>query len=690
VDLLKTLARGDTKLRSLPFAFGVICLALFGEGVHALFGVGGSSLDSFFADGVYTAVEFACVGFTLLRVLRVRANRLAWVLIAVALAAWAGGDLLWTVWLNDLAHPPEPSIADALYLLMYPAVYAGLLLMMRTQFRHVGLAVWLDGLVVGLATAAVAAAVIYPDVLTASKESSAVGINLAYPLADFLLLIFIMVGFTLTNWRPGRQWLLLGAGLFVMAIADIVYLYQEAKGTYVSGGIVEVMWPLSMALLALAAWQPAPLPLHRPHVNRHTIVLPALFGLVAFALLISAGLHPLTHLALCLAAAAVFTTGARAAVTYLENGRILKAQTEDAITDALTRLGNRRRLMRDLEIAVTRSQTGQPWTLAFFDLDGFKRYNDTFGHGAGDALLASLGGALASSVRGQGDAYRLGGDEFCVLLDGRFPRSDATVAKATASLAKRGRGFAITASCGVVVIPDEATTVTSALGLADERMYAEKGRGVREGPSQTQSVLMQLLTEREPTLRTHVHDVGELAVTVGRTFNLDSEMLDELRRAAELHDIGKLAIPEEILRKPGLLDEDEWGFMRQHTLIGERILSAAPALRAVAQLIRSSHERWDGAGYPDRLAEEEIPLGSRIIAACDAYDAMTSARPYQTTRSRDEAIAELERHGGSQFDPEVVDALCRHLRAAHAPPPEHTDFAASGAETDSGLLLRRE
>jgi HD-GYP domain-containing protein (c-di-GMP phosphodiesterase class II) len=152
-----------------------------------------------------------------------------------------------------------------------------------------------------------------------------------------------------------------------------------------------------------------------------------------------------------------------------------------------------------------------------------------------------------------------------------------------------------------------------------------------------------------------------LAVAIGRAFDLDSEQLDELRRAGELHDLGKLALPEEMLHKSGPLTDSEQLFMRQHTIIGERILNVAPALRVVARLVRSSHERWDGKGYPDGLAGAAIPLGARVIAACDAYDAMISDRTYQAARSPDKAIAEIRRHAGSQFDPEVVEARCDHL-----------------------------
>jgi HD-GYP domain-containing protein (c-di-GMP phosphodiesterase class II) len=148
---------------------------------------------------------------------------------------------------------------------------------------------------------------------------------------------------------------------------------------------------------------------------------------------------------------------------------------------------------------------------------------------------------------------------------------------------------------------------------------------------------------------------------VAREFELDNEQLDELLRAAELHDIGKLAIPDEIVDKPGPLDHAETDYMRQHPIIGERILNAAAALRPVARLVRASHERWDGTGYPDQLAGTDIPLGARIVATCDAFEAMTSERCYQRARAVADALVELRRHAGTQFDPAVVDALCRNL-----------------------------
>jgi diguanylate cyclase (GGDEF)-like protein len=651
----------DSRSRILTVALAAMGLAVAFHALHALFDVGGSSLNDFTKDGVYTAIEVVAVGVCGARVLRRGEDRVAWALICAGLLAWTAGDLVWTVWLNNVANPPYPSIADVFYLAMYPAIYCGLVLLMRSHFRHVGVAVWLDGAVVGLTLAAIGADLIFPAVHAVGRgNGAAVVINLSYLLCDLLLLVFLAVGFALAGWRPGRQWLVLALGTAVMAAADMLFLYQEAKGTYVAGRILDTMWPASMAILALAAWQPRPRVRQGPVVGLAAVVVPIFFGLVALGLLVSAAAHSLTLLEVGLATGALLAVGARATFTYFENARMLRRQTHAAVTDALTGLGNRRQLIDDLDHALRAGPDGRPSTLVFFDLNGFKRYNDSFGHGAGDVMLTRLGAALVRAVAGHGTAYRLGGDEFCLLLSGRFPRSHPLVARADSALTAQGSGFAVSASCGVVVVPEEAGTVTAALSLADERMYSDKG-GVRATHSQTQSVLMQLLTEREPTLHDHVHDVGLLAVSIGRRFGLDSEELDELRRAAELHDIGKLAIPEEILHKSGPLTAGEQTFMQQHTIIGERILNVAPALRVVAGLVRSSHERWDGKGYPDHLEAEAIPLGARIIAACDAYDAMVSERAYQTPRSGDEAISELRRGAGSQFDPGVVDALCHHL-----------------------------
>jgi two-component system cell cycle response regulator len=291
--------------------------------------------------------------------------------------------------------------------------------------------------------------------------------------------------------------------------------------------------------------------------------------------------------------------------------------------------------------------------LTMFDLNGFKNYNDTFGHLAGDALLVRLGAALSERVAALGGrAYRPGGDEFCVIAGAA--RQHAIEQAACSALSEHGEGFSISTAFGSVVIPQDTGDVTEALRKADQAMYAQKHSGRATAGRQSSDVLMRALAERHPDLGEHHNGVAELVEAIGKRVGIDGEQLAQLRHAASLHDIGKVAIPDTIITKPEPLTDEEWAFMRRHTLIGERILAAAPALGAAARLVRSSHEAWDGTGYPDALADVEIPLGARIIAVCDSFDAMISARPYAPAKTIDEAVAELRRCAGTQFDPEII------------------------------------
>jgi diguanylate cyclase (GGDEF)-like protein len=340
-------------------------------------------------------------------------------------------------------------------------------------------------------------------------------------------------------------------------------------------------------------------------------------------------------------------------------GEILthNALRTQVLTDALTGLGNRRKLNADLAIALERAGAGTPSLLLLFDLDGFKAYNDTFGHLAGDALLARMGAKLDKAVAGSGAAYRLGGDEFCARFELAGHDPDMLISRAAEALTESGRLFTIRASLGVVLLPHEADSADHALQLADERMYADKRRQPTGARSQARDVLLLTMQAKQVNLDEHSSQVAELASLVARKLGLGGEDLDEIARAAELHDVGKVGIPDAILNKPGFLDAAEWEFIHQHTILGERILYGAPALRPIARLVRSSHERWDGAGYPDGLRGEEIPLGARIVSVCDAYEAMTADRSYRDAVSHTVACGELRAAAGTQFDPAVVDAF---------------------------------
>ena len=233
----------------------------------------------------------------------------------------------------------------------------------------------------------------------------------------------------------------------------------------------------------------------------------------------------------------------------------------------------------------------------------------------------------------------MGGDEFCVITPADEHHA---IARAHAALTTSGEGFGITASAGSVRIPAEADDATEALRIADQRMYADKGvRRTAVAQRSATHVLLQIVRERDPALRAHTQEVGGWAADVARRLGADAVAVEQARLGGELHDVGKTAIPDAILNKPGPLSDVEWAFMQTHTVVGERILLADAALAPIAPIARSHHERWDGDGYPDGLAGERIPAAARIVAVCDAYEAMVADRPYRAGRPAAEALGEL-------------------------------------------------
>ena len=642
--------------RIVRTVFAVLALGLAVHAVHALIGPGNGPIDHAIASWVYTGLMWVGSAMCLLAAAARRRERGAWALIGFSLLFWSGGDLVWTLWLGNLENPPYPSVADGLYLGSYLTMYAGLLLLLRARLRPIRPAQWLDGAVGGLAAAAIVAALVFPALAGITQgDTIDVAFNLAYPVCDVLQLTLIVMAFGLNRWRMDRSWLLLGLGQLANVVADSAFSYQSAVGTYVAGSWVDTLWPLGAVLIAGAAWQRASRRTVEEVAGR-TLPLTAGFAAIALAVLVI-GQFATVHLAAALlATAALLVAGARGGMLFRENLHLLRASRHESLTDGLTGLANRRALMRDLEDAADEATAADRRSVALFDLDGFKQYNDAFGHAAGDALLQRLGADLATAVAGQGRAYRLGGDEFCVLFDHHAAGDDPIIEATLAALAEPGGPFAVDASFGLVSLPGDAETAADALRLADHRMYALK-HGRRATKGEAREVLLAVLGEREPDLQRHMHDVAELARAVGTHLGLDAEDLDVVVRAAELHDIGKVAVPDTILHKPGPLDEAEWRFIRQHTIIGERIVGAAEALRPVGRVVRASHERWDGGGYPDSLAGEAIPIGARIVFACDAWDAMTCDRGYRSALSPEDAAAELRVNAGTQFDADVVVAL---------------------------------
>ncbi len=663
-----------TRLHSVMLC-GVFALGCLGLVAYAGFIALGSptALDWFSNLWVYNGVLFAAAAVCFLRAAWGSELRGAWVALGAGLTSWAVADTYWTLAFENAKHVPYPSLADLGYVMAIPCFFVAIGLMIRHRIGHFTLSRWIDGAIGALAAAAAASAVLAPALTGLTNGSPAVvTTNLAYPLGDLFLVGMLAGSLAVSGLRGATAMLRIGAGLVAWTGADIVYLWVTAENVPYSPWI-DTVWLIGALLMASGALSSSSAVMREPRRYQASLLVPAASTAVAVAVLVLDHFDTIDVVSIWLAGATVIAVGARLLLSHRENARLIAAFHRESVTDPLTELPNRRALLRDFERLLTESaiSPGHEHVCALFDLDGFKSYNDTFGHPAGDALLRRLGVCLAEVVGPfGGTAYRLGGDEFCVIAPLTRAGADPIVEGARAALSDHGEGFSIGVSGGAVLLPREATSTSEALRIADHRMYEEKVEhhaaagelldDRRADPGeQVHELLIEAVRGHEPELTNHVEGVARLAYEVGRDLGIEGEDLDVLVRAAEMHDIGKIAIPEEILHKPGPLDESEWELMKRHPLVGARIIGSTPPLAPIANLVRSAHERWDGNGYCEGLAGTEIPLGSRIILVCDAFDAMTEDRPYQPAVSPEEALEEIRRNSGSQFDPRVVDALLR-------------------------------
>jgi two-component system, cell cycle response regulator len=638
--------------RWLPAVVGIALLVAIWA--HALLQFGDAGTADFFARWMHDAVLLVAGSACVADAVAERRRRLPSAALGVGLLLVLVGDLIYSM-APDLDAVPVPSLSDPFWLAIYPCAYLALLWLARERVGHTLTATRLDGIISGFTAASLLACFTMSTAIdsTAGAPLAEKLTNLAYPAADLVLLGAVVSAIALAGWRIDRLWLQFGGAILAWETANLIYLLG-------SDGQIGIV---ADALVATGAVGMASAAITRPRTGARRdgtgrgLFVPVAFGFVALGLLaVAVPLH-VNGVAIGLGVATLALVLARMLLALRENQALLGASRIEASTDALTGLSNRRRLKADLATAL---EDGEPHALVLLDLNGFKSYNDSFGHGAGDALLAQLGDALAAAVRDVGEAYRMGGDEFCVLA--RDPGDpEALGALCARGLATRGNGFEITAAYGTVVVPEEAHDATTALVLADTRMYRQKNSSRLPAAHQSAGVLVAVLEERAPGLASHVRTVSDLACATAVELGMTGDDLEALEHAAALHDIGKMAIPESVLEKPGPLSDSEWDLMRRHTLVGERILAAAPALERSAQLVRSSHERVDGTGYPDGLRGEWIPLGARVILVADAFDAMTSERSYARVLSTDEALAELRANAGTQFDAEVVAAFERAL-----------------------------
>jgi diguanylate cyclase (GGDEF)-like protein len=381
--------------------------------------------------------------------------------------------------------------------------------------------------------------------------------------------------------------------------------------------------------------------------------------------------------------------------------RLYQEQAVAARTDALTGLLNHRAILQQIEETLVSCQATQgTCAIIFVDVDHFKHINDTWGHGAGDVALCTVGQCLREGIRKEDSVGRYGGEEFIILLS-------ETNQQETFELAERLRyaiaetpclwqqeetravvSIPLTASFGLAAYPFDGLTKKELLVMADSAMYAAKHSGRNrvclptrkskalftiedrneESPQQIEDTMLQTLSTvaafRDQATQAHADRMVTRAEATMRALGRPEEEVMLLHLATQLHDIGKIGVPDAILHKPGSLTEDEWEIMHLHPTIGQQILTQAKGqFGLISHIVVAHHERWDGQGYPYRLKQEEIPLGARILSVIDSYDAMTSSRPYRDALSAAEAQKELQCCAGTQFDPHVVATFLQVLQA---------------------------
>jgi diguanylate cyclase (GGDEF)-like protein len=444
-------------------------------------GVRSSSGYNLVLDGLLsTGILLGCSAIVLVRVALVRQDRLAWLTMAVGLAVYATGDVVYNGW-TQFRHPiPYPSAADALWLAFYVFPYVALVLLVRRRMAVFHASMWLDGLVGVLGAASLGTLAVNTIARAGGATRAAVLTTLAYPVADVLLLLVVVGIYGLLGWRPDRSWALLGAGIATYAVADVVYLLQVSSNTYHAGTPLDAMWAVGYALTACAALvvrQP-----ERDEPNRlegwWVLLFPSLFTITALGLLVYGSLASLPLATVVLATACVACGLSRTALTFREVQHLADSRRQ-ARTDELTGLGNRRSLYESLQAFLDRLGPDRKTAVMIIDLDRFKDVNDSLGHHVGDQLLQEVATRLAAVTRRDDELVRLGGDEFAVAL--RETSHAEAVAVAARMIAELQRAFVLNdvvvhtaASIGIAMAPDVGTTVSGLLQRADIAMYEAK------------------------------------------------------------------------------------------------------------------------------------------------------------------------------------------------------------------------
>jgi diguanylate cyclase len=476
--MLPRLAHLDRRPRRRLIAVAVLTLAALALNLaHTGLGLGGERWDVPLNAWLQNVVLAGACVLAIARARRPGRDRGGWIALALGICCWSLGNLYWNLALYSAEAPPYPSLADAGWLLFYPAAYACIGLRLRTAARHLPRSLWLDGLLGVLSVSAVGALLINPVLTSAHGSHAAVLVNSAYPVFDLLLCALCFAVCALHGWRPGRDWVALTVGFGIFATADIVYLLRLAAGTYTCGSVLDSAWVVALVVMSLAAWQTATAPNQVEISRRAVLITPFTCSLGALGVLAIAAFAHAPAAAIVLALAALVATMARTALTFGEIGRLAEAE-QLAATDELTGLPNRRHFHERLSAALQQARRhDHPLALLLIDLDHFKELNDTLGHHAGDQVLNQVGPRLRAHLREEDELARLGGDEFAVLLP-RGKGADTIGERLRGALDEHftveGIQVSVGGSIGIVHFPQHGEDPETLLRRADVAMYQAK------------------------------------------------------------------------------------------------------------------------------------------------------------------------------------------------------------------------
>jgi two-component system, cell cycle response regulator len=637
---------------------------------------------------VYCAISASAAVAVLATVaLRPVGPRLPWVLLGLSQVVYAMADTTFYVLHYLLHNAAYPGPADVLYLAHYPLVVAGLTLLIRRRSPGKDRPSLIDAAVLAVVAAMLSWLFLIGPQAALDAPLPVKAASLAYPVADLAMLAVALRLVMAAGRRPTSFFLLCGY-LFAIFAADTLYALQQLHSTYQTGNFLDAIWLAGNLALGAAALHPTRVFVAEQGRNRDQPLGPArLLALTAAALVAPATLlvqylrgHSSGIPVVAVACAVLFV------LTIARLAGVVAVQRRLAITDALTGLHTRRFLEATLPLELARARRGGGAAPAIFilDVDHFKSINDRYGHPAGDRALVEIANRLRAAARDGDVLARHGGEEFAVLVPSAHPQELVSIAErlrqriASSPFALvDDRWIAITVSVGAACYPVHGGTPSELVSAADRALYLAKAHGRNRvmvagapgasvgyiPPSLDRTAMVDYLrhvADRVDGLLSgyeHSQAISRWTVLLAQEFGLDETTRRCTELAGRLHDIGKIIVPEAVLTKPGELSEEEWVEIRRHPEYGYRMARLVPGLDTVATIIRQHHERYDGLGYPDRLAGPSILFGARILAVCDAWAAMLADRPYQRMSSEEQARDALVRGRGGQFDPEVVDVF---------------------------------